>query len=419
MSVSQRMVDIVIAKYKENVEWAKKIKYNVIIYDKSDSPIENSIPLPNVGREAHTYLYYIVANYNTLADFTIFLQGNPCDHAHKMNPGFTNEKCAEYINSLSFPLEFQGFLQDPHDYDKVSTYKQIILKRKIFKEEQLNKPLCFVAGAQYIVPKATILNRPLDFYIKLLSMSETNIPHLDEDNKICPWNLERLWPTIFNKDIEIHESFLEDMPGAPFNQDSVVSDTVVKLIKDLEIDCIIETGTFKGTTTAFLSKTFPNIDIYTIEVDSKNIVEANENLKSHTNISLMYGSSEVVLERLLPNLKEKRILFYLDAHWEEYWPLLDEFEAIRKTHKDNCCIVIDDFKVPYRQFQYDMYHEQPLDLDYIQEKMNEVYTTPFYFFNDRTTRFIRAIGKIYILPEAWREKVTVPLTEENGFYYVK
>jgi predicted O-methyltransferase YrrM len=204
-----------------------------------------------------------------------------------------------------------------------------------------------------------------------------------------------------------------------FNNDSVISDTVVQLVKDLHIECIIETGTFRGTTTAFLSETFPSIDIYTIEVNDKNFSKAEENLKPYTNIKLIYGSSEKKLEEILPTLKGKRLLFYLDAHWEEYWPLLDEFEAIRKNAKDNCCIVIDDFKVPYRQFQHDTYKQQPLDLDYIQEKMNEVYTTPFYFFNDRSTRAQRPVGKIYIVPGAWREAITIPLSEENGLYYVK
>jgi predicted O-methyltransferase YrrM len=204
-----------------------------------------------------------------------------------------------------------------------------------------------------------------------------------------------------------------------FNNDSVVSDTVVQLIRDLKIDCIIETGTFRGTTTAFLSETFPTLDIYTIEVDFKMFIQAEANLKPYKNIKLLAGSSEKVLEALLPQLKDKRILFYLDAHWEEYWPLLDEFEAIRKNAKDNCCIVIDDFKVPFRQFQHDNYKDQPLDVDYIWQKMNEVYTTPFYFFNDRTTRVPRAVGKIYIVSDEWRTQVTTPLTEENGLYYVK
>lgn len=204
-----------------------------------------------------------------------------------------------------------------------------------------------------------------------------------------------------------------------FNNDSVVSDTVVQLVKDLNIDCIIETGTFRGTTTAFLSETFSTLPIYTIEVDFKMYLQAEANLESYPNIKMLLGSSEKVLEVLLPQLKDKRILFYLDAHWEEYWPLLDEFEAIRKTAKDNCCIVIDDFKVPFRTFQHDTYKDQPLDIDYIEEKMNEVYTMPFYFFNDRTTRDPRAVGKVYIVPNEWKDKLTINLTEENNLLYVK
>jgi len=35
---------VVVAKYKENIDWIKHLdKTNVIIYDKSDTPIENSI----------------------------------------------------------------------------------------------------------------------------------------------------------------------------------------------------------------------------------------------------------------------------------------------------------------------------------------------------------------------------------------
>ena len=33
------------------------------------------IPLPNVGRESHTYLTHIVTQYDDLSDYTIFFQG--------------------------------------------------------------------------------------------------------------------------------------------------------------------------------------------------------------------------------------------------------------------------------------------------------------------------------------------------------
>jgi hypothetical protein len=74
------MVNIVVAKYNENVEWTKKLNHKVTIYDKSDKPIEGSIKLKNVGREGETFLYHIVNNYNNLDDVTVFLQGNPFEH---------------------------------------------------------------------------------------------------------------------------------------------------------------------------------------------------------------------------------------------------------------------------------------------------------------------------------------------------
>ncbi|MGL1148113.1 hypothetical protein ACSTLH_00765, partial [Vibrio parahaemolyticus] len=36
--------------------------------------------LPNVGREAHTWIHHIIERYETLSPYTLFLQGNPLDH---------------------------------------------------------------------------------------------------------------------------------------------------------------------------------------------------------------------------------------------------------------------------------------------------------------------------------------------------
>ena len=36
--------------------------------------------LPNVGRESHTYLHHIVANYDHLASVTVFTQGSISEH---------------------------------------------------------------------------------------------------------------------------------------------------------------------------------------------------------------------------------------------------------------------------------------------------------------------------------------------------
>jgi hypothetical protein len=209
--MTTRNVDIVVAKYKEDISWTTLLKDNVIVYDKSENPLEASIRLPNVGREAHTYLYHIVKNYNNLADITIFLQGKPYDHTYKYrNP--TNEVCAEYINKLEFPVEYQGFLQTPQDWDTpyqdLEIMSVIVNGRNIFKDK-IGLSQKFSRGAQYIVPKENILAKPFEFYEKLLSISDTNVQFInDASGKLCPWCFERIWPLIFDPKYEINPSFL-------------------------------------------------------------------------------------------------------------------------------------------------------------------------------------------------------------------
>jgi hypothetical protein len=64
---------IVIAKYKEDMGWVDRLhQNNVIIYDKSGIFKENTIPLPNIGRESETFIRYIIENYDTLSEYTFF-----------------------------------------------------------------------------------------------------------------------------------------------------------------------------------------------------------------------------------------------------------------------------------------------------------------------------------------------------------
>ena len=51
---------VVVARYNEDVEWAKGLKYETIIFNKNESEYhlyENN--LPNVGREGHIFFNYI------------------------------------------------------------------------------------------------------------------------------------------------------------------------------------------------------------------------------------------------------------------------------------------------------------------------------------------------------------------------
>jgi hypothetical protein len=59
---------VVIARYKEPIDWINNLSCDYIIYNKGDKIDEslNHIDVPNEGREAETYLRFIVDNYKII-----------------------------------------------------------------------------------------------------------------------------------------------------------------------------------------------------------------------------------------------------------------------------------------------------------------------------------------------------------------
>jgi hypothetical protein len=211
-----------------------------------------------------------------------------------------------------------------------------------------------------------------------------------------------------------------------FNNDSIILDSILLLIKTFDIDYIIETGSGKGCTTECLAINCPTIHIDTIENNNERYSYTSARLAPYKNVRCLMGSSDVILNNIVTEIKSKRILFYLDAHWEgEQCPLHNELQYISEHFKDNCCIVIDDFQVPNRNFHYDSYSYYSLSLKYILADIYKIYTEPCWFFNDNSNRIdpntntlLNAVGKIYIYPSEWNSKFEIlPYKEENGYYY--
>lgn len=186
--------NLVVAHYNENLDWLKETKIDKAIFHKgSNSPYGTK--LPNIGREAHTYLYYIVENYNNLKDYTIFCQGNPFDHFKDMLSFLNNLPLLENIKKYQdiFALTHDSIATDdrsgrPHCYPPVELGKESDrLFSNIFKE------FPFTPGAQFVVPRQNLLNRSKEFYEKCLTADWTYL-HM-------PVVYERLWLKIFDKEI--------------------------------------------------------------------------------------------------------------------------------------------------------------------------------------------------------------------------
>lgn len=209
------------------------------------------------------------------------------------------------------------------------------------------------------------------------------------------------------------------MTTIAFNKDIHVLNTVDHLIKKFGINCIVETGTSGGDTTFVLGEMYPNIEIHTIEVVEDAYLKTKKRLSKWSNITCHLGSSEKVMETLLPELKGKKIMFYLDAHWYDYWPIQDELLLIAKHFQSNALVVIDDFSVPFRNFQCDEYKGNALSLKFIENELLQAFPEPFFFFNENTC-LSRAVGKLYLFPNQWMSSFETEadiIWKQDGNYY--
>jgi hypothetical protein len=200
----------------------------------------------------------------------------------------------------------------------------------------------------------------------------------------------------------------------PFNSDPAIEALVKTLHAEFQFERFVETGTYHGFTTKWFAKTFPDKEIHTVESNKLSYDAAQRQLKEHTNIVSYFGDSPVVLKEILQT--NKKTFFYLDAHWAEAWPLRQELEEIAGLCKDNCCIMIDDFKVPNRPFHFDTYKNQPLDLDYVMPGLQMIFTEPLVFFNGSSENPLRPVGKLICFPKSWTSNLAFK-NEKDVLYF--
>ena len=155
---------------------------------------------------------------------------------------------------------------------------------------------------------------------------------------------------------------------------------VEAFLSKLCLDAIVETGTYRGTTTAYLA-TLSLLPIYTVEYNSRYYGFSLAALRRFDNVHLFKGDSCAFLNGLVSkkSLAGKRVLFYLDAHWGGELPLLQEL-CIIFSYWDEAVVLIDDFKVPDDSgFGYDDYGAgNSLELSYLMSVLERFQLSVFF-----------------------------------------
>jgi hypothetical protein len=197
------MLEVVVSRYKEDIAWTSDIRKDakITVYNKF---FQESNPLSNVGREPHTYLYHIINNYDNLEDYTAFLQGHPFDHDPDILSKINNFNITISDNIMFFgPMGMERMnacvcdQRHPHGLP-IYYFFDLLFGLKAGKYDHFN----FFAGAQFVVHKNTIQNRPKKFYEFLMKFLSYDV------HPIEGYIIERLWLYIMSKKILLSNKYL-------------------------------------------------------------------------------------------------------------------------------------------------------------------------------------------------------------------
>ena len=209
--------DVVVSHYRENLSWVDRLDHKdinaIYVYTKGNesvslkNPKVQTIILPNIGRESHTYLHHCYSHYdrmkqNNSPDFVFFVQGSP--------HGMEGERLYKSMKELSENIEMKftsnfrvssaySFLNrgrcdswqgqtSKSDYDIKEWCEKFIKNNVQIEKIPIFWNACFGVSADRILSN-------LKEKYKLLTQGE-----LAELNPECGHYFERLWYYVFNMD---------------------------------------------------------------------------------------------------------------------------------------------------------------------------------------------------------------------------
>ena len=155
----------------------------------------------------------------------------------------------------------------------------------------------------------------------------------------------------------------------------MINKVAKSMIDIFNVKYFVETGIHFGDQIPIVQgwleeKNGQDYKIWEIDIEKK-YVDLARSKYSHPNIEYIESDSAMAIESLISGgvfNDKSNVLFFLDAHWNEYWPLRDELSSIIKlTNKP--IIAIDDFYNPFfpNSGGYDVYRGNVCGTKYIKD----------------------------------------------------
>ena len=165
--------------------------------------------------------------------------------------------------------------------------------------------------------------------------------------------------------------------GGPMNGQAGRLRICRDILTTLSPTAIVETGTFRGTTTEFFAQFA--IPVYSVEAEPRFHYFAACRFSETNRVHLTLGDSRSFLSRLAadPTVPKNNVFFYLDAHWNADLPLAQEITTIFANWQQ-AVIMVDDYEVPGDSYAYDDYGPgAALNAEYL-DRLNRTDMHRFY-----------------------------------------
>lgn len=337
---------IVVARYDEDISYLYLFKDNIVVYNKGNDDIPthfNTLKLPNIGRESHTYLYHIITNYDNLADKTLFMQGRVNDHKLLQFDEYFNDNNLFIGRESTHDIEMLKKDIDHSGKYLIELKKGDLKKSKYTPYEWINKigidisnftKFKMIWGANFSISKEIIQSKSKLFY-------ENLIKYVDYDRNPEEGHFfERSWYTIFNQPVIekkiILYQYIENINNDIIDKcNSIIFDDNIKDIhlwtnnnttnnlkikylntnKYVDIYPIIIDNSFqiKINNTLFIKLKFDNNITYNIILNSNNItVDIDDNVVIYT-VNIIFLENIVIkwYNSMLLFIQNNIVLLYL------------------------------------------------------------------------------------------------------------
>lgn len=212
--------EIVVARFNEDISWLNPLASHCVVYNKGSSlpdtrRFKETIVLPNVGREAHTYIYHMIGTFNKTNHpfITLFIQGNITDHI-PIEYRFGREiqfletlvlEARLYGQSLNAKAHMVGSMS-AHEHLKLSDkwpqlhdtgmtfgtwYRKYVMNHHS-NEELKDTDIMWYMGAIFAIQTSKIHKKTVLYYENLMKTTDSNV------NTESAHFLERSWFQLFS-----------------------------------------------------------------------------------------------------------------------------------------------------------------------------------------------------------------------------